>query len=153
MKVDITVDGYTLSTRKELLNIDLIHQYLSKKSYWSENIPMEVVKKSIEHSLCFGVYLGGEQIAFARLITDQATFAYLADVFVLESHRGKGVSKKLMQFIMDITAPMHLRRYLLGTLDAHTLYTQFGFTALAHPDRIMEISRPDIYKETSDNRH
>lgn len=146
-EIDQEIHPYLLSTRKHLLDINLIHGYLSKESYWSQNIPLEVVKKSIEHSICFGVYINNQQIAFARVTTDYATFGYLADVFVLETYRGKGISKMLMQFVMDVTRPYHFRRFILGTRDAHTLYEKFGFTGLKNPERNMEISKPDIYKE------
>src|ERR1035437_4203359 len=91
---------YNISTDKKKLQIEVIHHYLSAESYWAKNIPMGIVKKSIENSFCFGIYFKDEQIGFARVITDYAIFAYLADVFILEAHRGKGLSKKLMQFIM-----------------------------------------------------
>lgn len=135
-----------ISTDKSLLQLNIIHDFLSK-SYWAENIPIELVKKSIDHSICFGVYLEGAQIGFARVITDQTTFAYLADVFIVEEHRGKGYSKMLMQIIMSHPDLQNLRRWTLATRNAHSLYAQFGFTQLKMPDRIMEISRPKIYFE------
>lgn len=149
LEVDARAHEYLLSTRKELLDLDMIHHYLSRESYWAEQIPREVVQKSIEHSICFGIYLDRQQIAFARLITDLSTFGYLADVFVTEEHRNKGLSKLLMQFIMDVTEPMHLRRFMLMTRDAHTLYEKFGFTGLQNPQNAMEISKPDLYKGKS----
>ena len=135
---------YTFSADKEKLDIKIIHGYLSR-SYWSENIPVEIVKRSIENSLCFGVYHLDKQIGFARVISDFATFGYLADVFILEEHRGKGLSKKLMKYIMSHAQLQGLRRFCLATRDAHKLYEQFGFKALANPDRLMEIVHANIY--------
>jgi N-acetylglutamate synthase-like GNAT family acetyltransferase len=140
-----TIDHITYSTNKALLNIPLIHAYLSGESYWSKHIPRETVEKAIEHSICFGAYDENNQIGFARVVTDHATFGYLADVFVLGDYRGRGISKNLMELIMEVTDQLNLRRFMLATLDAHSLYTKYGFTALKNPDRIMEISKPDIY--------
>jgi GNAT superfamily N-acetyltransferase len=136
---------YTISTDKSRLNIDVIHGYLSKESYWAENIPKAIVEKSIENSLCFGIYRQSEMIGFARVITDTATFAYLADVFVLTEHRGKGLSKWLMEEIMAHPDLQGLRRFMLATSDAHGLYARFGFKALDKPERIMAINYPDLY--------
>lgn len=124
---EVKKDDFLISTDKTLLDIGVIHSYLSKESYWAMNIPREVVVKSVAHSLCFGVYHDGKQIGFARLITDQATFAYLADVFILEDHRGKGLSKWLMHSIHAHPELQGLRRWVLGTKDAHGLYEQFGW--------------------------
>lgn len=140
------LDGFLFSTAKERLDIPYIHHYLSTQSYWATDIPLEIVERSIAHSLCFGIYEHDKQIGFARVITDQATFAYLADVFVDENYRGIGLSKKLMEFILSVDEAKVFRRWLLGTRDAHTLYEQFGFKPLAQPDRFMEIHRKDIYK-------
>lgn len=130
---------YLLSTDKSKLQLDYIHTYLSTESYWSKNIPLEIVKKSIEGSICFGVYQNEKQLGFARVITDGATFAYLADVFIDKEHRGKGLSKELMKFIMDSEFTKVIRSFMLATLDAHGLYKQFGFTALPEPQRMMGI--------------
>lgn len=130
---------YDISMDKKKLQANYIHHYLSAKSYWAKNIPLETVKKSIEGSICFGVYKQSEQIGFARLVTDEATFAYLADVFIDEKHRGKGLSKKLMQHIMAFIEAKQLRRALLATKDAHTLYEQFGFSAIPDPTKLMGI--------------
>ncbi|MGZ3861737.1 MAG: GNAT family N-acetyltransferase [Bacteroidia bacterium] len=135
---------YTFSTDKRKLDIQVIHQFLST-SYWAQEIPFEIVKRSIENSFCFGVYFRDKQVGFARVVTDFATFGYLADVFVLEEHRGKGLSKKLMEFIMSQPELKGLRRFMLATRDAHKLYEQYGFKQLAKPERIMEIVVPDIY--------
>ena len=136
---------YTISTNKTKLNISLIYHYLSVESYWAKNIPLNTVKTSIKNSICFGVYVGSEQVGFARVITDKATFAYLADVFIVEPHRKKGLSKKLMKYILNYKKLKGLRRFMLATLDAHELYRKYGFSELRNPERIMEINIPDIY--------
>ena len=133
-----------ITTDKSLLQIDLIHSVLSQ-SYWSKNIPVEIINRSIENSLCYGVYIGGTQIGFCRVITDKATFAYLADVFIVDSHKGKGYSKLLMKEVMSHPDLQGLRKFLLGTADAHGLYEKFGFRELAQPERMMEITFKDIY--------
>ena len=129
---------YTISTDKSRLDIPLIQQFLSQESYWAQNVPLDVVQRSIDNSLCFGVYQGDQQVGFARVITDQATFAYLADVFVLPQHRGNGLSKQLMATISNWPALQGLRRWMLATRDAHALYEQFGFTALDKPEIFMQ---------------
>jgi GNAT superfamily N-acetyltransferase len=136
---------FCISTDHAKLNPPTIHGFL-KQSYWAENIPASIVEKAIKNSLCFGLYKGEEQIGFARVITDYATFAYLADVFIRDSYRGQGLSKWLMECIMQYPELQGLRRWLLATKDAHGLYTQYGFTSLKAPDIFMEIHRPDIYK-------
>jgi hypothetical protein len=138
---------YFISTDKKLIDFDVVHGYLSR-SYWSENIPMDIVKNAAKHSVTFGIYLmPNQQIGYARVVTDQATFGYLADVFVLEEFRGNGLSKFLMESIMSIPEFKNLRTWLLATKDAHELYKKFGFNSPKFPDRIMQISRPDIYNE------
>lgn len=139
------MNEYTISTDKSRLDIPLIHQFLSQHSYWAPNIPLELVERSIDNSLCFGVYLGDAQVGFARVISDQATFAYLADVFILPDHRGKGLSKWLVKTISDWPTLQGLRRFLLATRDAHTLYEQFGFTAIDQPDVYMHRKRIKPY--------
>ncbi|MGD8779847.1 MAG: GNAT family N-acetyltransferase [Ignavibacteria bacterium] len=138
------IKGYTISTDKKKLDPILIHSYL-KKSYWAENISFDIVKKSIKKSMCFGVYFHNDQAGFARLVTDNATFAYLADVFILESHRGKGLSKWLMQEIMNHEELQGLRGWMLATKDAHGLYEKFGFTELKTPERIMQYKPLEKY--------
>lgn len=135
----------TISTDKSLLDLQLIHNYLSKESYWAKNIPMEIVERSVKNSLCFGVFEDGLQIGFARVISDYATFAYLADVFILPEHRGKGYSKQLIDFIRNYPDLQGLRRWMLATLDAQGLYRKFGFTGLSKPERLMEITVADLY--------
>jgi GNAT superfamily N-acetyltransferase len=132
-------DNYLFSSNKEKLQVMYIHRYLSIESYWAKNIPIDIVKKSIEGSLCFAIYYNDTQVGFARVITDEATFAYLADVFIDKDHRGKGLSKQLMTFIMESDFTKVVRSFMLATLDAHGLYTQFGFKPLPEPQRLMGI--------------
>ena len=139
-------ENFIISTDKGKLNIPYIHQFLAIESYWAANIPLHIVETSIEHSFCFGVYDGEKQVGFARLITDQATFGYLADVFIDVGYRGRGLSKWLMQIISDLPFIPLLRNLMLGTKDAHKLYEQFGFTPLTSPERYMRVHRPDAYK-------
>lgn len=143
-----TKEVFTLSTDKNRLDTGYIHRFLST-SYWAENIPPEVVQRSIEGALCFGVYEGRRQIGFARVITDGATFAYLADVFIDENFRGRGLSKWLLECIMTYPSLQGLRRFMLATKDAHGLYRQFGFTSLTAAERWMQIHQPDIYKTSN----
>ncbi len=135
----------TISTDKARLDVTLIHRFLSQESYWAANIPLNIVQRSIENSLCFGVYDGEAQIGFARVITDQATFAYLADVFVLPDYRGQGIAKRLIAIIADWPTLQGLRRWVLATRDAHELYAQFGFTALDQPSLFMQRKREQPY--------
>jgi|SRR5579863_3462027 len=137
---------FLISTDASRLNLDVIHGFLTN-CYWAKGIPREVVARSIEHSLCFGVYDGdGAQVGFARVVSDFATVAYLGDVFVLESHRGLGLSKWMMECILQHPAVQNLRRWVLLTRDAHGLYSQFGFTPVKAPERYMELHRPDVYE-------
>ena len=138
---------YQISSDKQLMDVDAIHCYLSR-SYWAENVPHSVVSEAIENSLCFGVFHNELQVGFARLITDSATFAYLADVYILEGHRGQGLSKKLMETIVNYPQLQGLRRIVLATYDAHALYEKFGFKKLANPQTFMELWNPDVYKLT-----
>lgn len=142
---EVAWQGFIFSTDKTRLDLTVIHTFLAS-SYWAESIPLEVVKRSIANSLCFGIYKDNNQIGFARIITDFATFAYLADVFVLADYRGQGLSKELMRFITTHSALQGLRRWMLATKDAHKLYEQYGFRPLQTPSRIMEITNPAIYK-------
>ncbi|MCL2917256.1 GNAT family N-acetyltransferase [Shewanella litorisediminis] len=127
------------------MNMSVIHGFL-QHSYWAKGIPEATLRRALENSLCFGLFCADEQIGFARMITDKATFAYLADVFVLESHRGRGGSKVLMQAVMAHPELAGLRRMMLATSDAHGLYRQFGFTDLGNPGIMMEIHRPNVYQ-------
>jgi N-acetylglutamate synthase-like GNAT family acetyltransferase len=142
----LSLSDYEISTDEMRLNLDVIHGFLSN-SYWAKNIPRDLVERSIRNSLCFGIYRDGKQVGFARVISDFATFAYLADVFVLPEHRGKGVSKQLMETILEHRDLQGLRRFFLATLDAHGLYAQFGFEPLDHPERYMSIHRPNLYEQ------
>jgi GNAT superfamily N-acetyltransferase len=142
-----TKDHYTISTDKRKINLPYTHEFLSQ-SYWAQNIPPDVVQKSIEGSLCFAVFHQQKQVGFARVITDEATFAYLADVFIDETYRGKGLSKWLIEIIMSYPSLQGLRRFMLATRDAHGLYSQFGFSALNNVDRWMQIHNLDVYKNS-----
>ena len=133
------IGEFLYSTDKTKLDVGYIHHFLCQESYWAKNIPIEIVKQSIEGSLCFGVYHQNKQIGFARVITDYATFGYLADVFIDKDFRGKGLSKELMSFIMEQDSIKKLRRFMLATLDAHSLYEQFGFQKLEGDKRLMGI--------------
>jgi N-acetylglutamate synthase-like GNAT family acetyltransferase len=130
---------YTISTDKSMLDMELIHRFLSERSYWAQNISRELVERSIENSLCFGVYDGGRQVGFARAVTDYATFAYVADVFIVETHRARGISKQLMAAMRGHPSLQGLRRWHLVTTDAHGLYEQYGFRELEAPRKHMEI--------------
>ncbi len=139
---------FVISTDPSKLDIDVIHGFLCR-SYWAEGIPREIVIRSIEGSICFGVYDKTRQVGFARVITDRATFAYLADVFVLESHRSRGLSKWMMEVIMSYPDLQGLRRWHLVTRDARGLYKKSGFTPLKFPERHMEIVDSGIYRATA----
>ena len=124
--VEYVSDGWTISTDRARLNIDLIHGFLSRSSYWAYGRPLPTVQKSIDHSLCFGVYEGAQQVGFARVVTDYATFAWLCDVFIVESHRGLGLGKWLVQCVSDHPDLQELRLFMLATRDAHILYARYG---------------------------
>ena len=132
------MNTYDISTDKDRLDLDAIHAFLVR-SYWSPGVPRELVARAIANSMCFGVYLGDAQVGFARVVTDRTSFAYLADVFVLEAHRGQGLSKRLVAEILAHPDLQGLRRVLLATADAHGLYAQFGFDALVRPGSMMEL--------------
>ena len=135
-----------VTTDRSRLDLEMIHEFLAS-SYWAAGIPRDVFRRSIENSLCFGVFENDKQIGFARVITDYATYAYLADVFILESHRNRGLSKFLMECIIAHPQLQGLRRWTLATRDAHGLYAKFGFTPLRNPDRFMELHNPDVYSQ------
>jgi GNAT superfamily N-acetyltransferase len=145
--IEFESQGYSISTDNEKLSLILIHQFLSQESYWAKNIPVEVVQRSINNSLCFGLYYQGVQIGFARLVTDKATFAYLADVFIIDPFRGKGLSKWLIQTIHVHPDLQGLRRWMLGTRDAHSLYAQFGWKSIPEDmiSRFMQLHHPEAY--------
>jgi GNAT superfamily N-acetyltransferase len=135
---------FSISTNPARIDLDAVHAFLSS-SYWAENIPRKLVERSIANSLSFGLYKGREQVGFAHVISDFATYAYVADVYVLESYRGRGLSKWLMKCIVEYPALQGLRRWTLATRDAHGLYAKFGFTSLSAPDRWMERRNPSVY--------
>lgn len=135
---------YAISTRREKLNIKTIHNFISIESYWGIGRPIEVVRKSIENSFPFGIYYGEEMIGFARVVTDYATFAWIADVFILEEHRGKGLSKWLMEVILNHPELQGFRRWVLATKDAQGLYAKYGFIPLKRPERWLERADPNM---------
>ncbi|WP_286262853.1 GNAT family N-acetyltransferase [Thalassotalea atypica] len=140
--------NYSISTNPSDFDFETIYKYLSN-SYWAKDIPRTTLKKAIEHSLCFAVLADdNKQVGFARLITDKATFAYLADVFIIEKHRGKGLSKQLIKAIIEHPELQGLRRMVLATKDAHGLYQQFGFKAIAQPEIFMEVWDPEVYQNS-----
>lgn len=139
-------EALRISTDKSELDLALIHDFLATGSSWAQGIPFETVRKSIEHSLCFGGYLGQAQVAFARVISDFATFANLVDVFVLPAHRGRGYSKAMVESVMAHPELQGLRRFTLATFDAHDLYARYGFAPPRNPDTLMEIYKPGIYQ-------
>ena len=144
----MSVNGYEISTDRDRIDVELVFDFLSHESYWALGIPRDVVERSIDNSLCFGVYHGDALVGFARIVTDRATFALVADVFILKPHRGQGLSKWLMHDVMNHPALQGLRRLLLLTTDAHELYAQFGFTEIGDVRRFMEVVHPDIYQRT-----
>ena len=141
-------DDFTLSTDPARLDLDMIHGYLAA-SYWASGIPREVCERAIRNALPFAVYAGAQQVAFARVITDYATFAYVGDVFVLEPWRGRGLSRWMMECMVAHPELQGFRRWALLTRDAHGLYARLGFTPLARPDRWMERWDPDVYSRTA----
>jgi len=148
--MEIADKGFIFSDDKNKIDIAAVHHFLSTSSYWAMGIPIETVAKSVKNSLCFGIYKDQRQVGFARWVTDGATFAYLADVYVLEEFRGLGLSKSLMSLMMFHEELQGLRRYQLATRDAHTLYQQYGFKALEHPENSMAIVVKDAYLQKED---
>jgi GNAT superfamily N-acetyltransferase len=157
---EIDKEQFFISTDKNKLDVTFIHNYLSKETYWAKNIPIQIVQKSIDGSFCFGLFVAenvlevtqinatGRQVGFARVVTDYATFAYLADVFIIDNYRGKGLSKRLMETIINHPELQGLRRWMLATKDAHGLYAQFGFLPLDKPERIMGFKPFEEYPAT-----
>ena len=139
-------EALRISTEKSELDLALIHDFLATGSSWAQGISFDTVRKSIEHSLCFGGYLGQAQVAFARVISDFATFANLVDVFVLPAYRGRGYSKAMVESVIAHPQLQGLRRFTLATFDAHHLYARYGFAPPSKPDTLMEIYRPGIYQ-------
>ncbi len=138
-------DNFEIDDDRSRLDVDAIHDFLSNESYWAGNRSREQTETAIANSICFGVYDGERQIGFARVVSDKATFAYLGDVYILDEYRGQGLSKWLMQVIVDHSELQGLRRWVLATKDAHGLYEKYGFHAFVHPDRWMERPAPDAY--------
>ena len=136
-----------IATGAANVDLDVVHGFLSQHAYWCPGIPREVVARAVANSLCFSAWLDGAQVGFARVVTDRATFAYLADVFVLPERRGQGIAKRLMEAVMAHPDLQSLRRFALATSDAHALYAAYGFTPLARPERFMERYRPDAYRD------
>ncbi|WP_428240007.1 GNAT family N-acetyltransferase [Gynuella sp.] len=140
------ITDYRFSSDLQDMDIDAIHQFLSQ-SYWSKGLPLSVLQKAMENSMCFGVFASDQQqVGFARMITDKATFAYLADVYILEAHRGKGLSKWLVKNILEHPDLQGLRRILLATRDAHELYSRFGFEPVQDATPFMQIWHPKVYQ-------
>ncbi len=146
-ETNIYKDGFCISTDKSRLDIDAIHEFLSSKAYWCLNIPKDKVQTAIQNSFCFGVYQDKKQIGFARIITDFSTIAYVGDVYILEEYRGKGLSKWLMETVMNHPNLRDLRRWILLTGDAHGLYRQFGWTNIADPTKWMELHNKNVYSK------
>lgn len=137
---EIQRDGFTISTDPAQLDLDTICSFLSR-SYWAKERTRETTQRAVEHSLCFGVYDGEQQIGFARAVTDYATFAWLADVFIAEEYRGRGLGKWLVEVVLSHPDVQSVPRWFLATRDAHELYRRFGFAALMAPERRMELNR------------
>jgi GNAT superfamily N-acetyltransferase len=137
--------NFQISTDRTRLDVPMIYRYLSEQSTWAVGISREIVERSIDNSLCFGGYVDGRQVAFARVVTDFATYANMVDVFVLPEYRGRGYAKRLVQAIIDHPSLQGLRRFTLATSDAHDLYARFGFAPLAKPETLMERYCPNIY--------
>lgn len=139
-------DGeYEIDDARERIDLDVVHGYLTR-SYWAAGIPKELVARSLARSLVFGVYRDAVQVGFARVVTDAATFAWLCDVFVLESERGRGLSKRLMECVVGHPELQGLRRFILATRDAHGLYRRFGFEPLGDPTRYLEVLQRELYR-------
>jgi len=144
--IEITFDDFTITTDKSKMDIVAIHDFLSKYSGWSDNIPFERVKTSVDNSLNFGLFHNDKQIGFARVISDFSTIAYLGDIYVLDTYRGQGLSKKLMDAVIEDPNLQGLRRWILLTSTADWLYEKYGFTKLPKPELYMELFDPNVYK-------
>ena len=144
--LEATYNDFLITTDRSKVDLELVHRFLSTESYWSKNIPLETVKGCVENSLCFSVFRNDNQVAFARIISDFHSFAYLADVFVVKEFRGLEISKWMMDFIMRHPNLQGLRRFCLGTHDAHSLYEKFGFQLIAKPEFFMEIKKENLYE-------
>ena len=150
--MEIAHGTYLISDDPSRLNVDAVHAYLTT-SYWATGIPRETVARSLENSFCLGIYAAdGSQVGLVRVITDYATFAYLCDVYVVDSHQKHGLGKAAIKATMEHPRLQNLRRFNLVTRDAHGLYSRHSFGALAHPERYMEKLDPDVYRRTGENR-
>ncbi len=138
-------DGFVISTERSRLQVDVIQKFLNEESYWARDRTLAQTLAAIDNSICFGLYYGPGQVGFARIVSDQSTFAYVGDVFILNEYRGRGLSKWLMEVIIAHPDLQGLRRWVLATRDAHKLYEQFGFHELVHPERWMERPAPNAY--------
>jgi GNAT superfamily N-acetyltransferase len=143
---EITAGDVVVSDDQTRLDLTVIHAFLSGRSYWAKGVPIEIVERSIRNSLCFGMFKAGRQIGFARVVTDRATFAWLADVFIVEEARSGGLGKILVAAVMGHPELQSLRRFVLGTRDAHKLYEKYGFASLEFPERFMEFCPATSYK-------
>jgi GNAT superfamily N-acetyltransferase len=143
--ININYQGYVFTTDKSLLQPEAVHKWLSEESYWAPNTTFDLVKTAFDNSYCIGVLKDGKQIGYGRFITDYATFCYLADVYILKEHRGQGLSKKMMDILLNLDWVLRMRRIMLATRDAHSLYEQFGFTRLTNPERYMAKTQNDSY--------
>jgi GNAT superfamily N-acetyltransferase len=141
--------GIVIADGIEKMDFEFIHGFLSR-SYWSEGISVSRMKRAMDHSINVGAFIDGKQVAYSRVITDRATFAYLCDVFVIESVRGKGISKMMMRYLLELPALQGIKRFTLCTMDAHGLYRQFGWKELTAPEMYMEINRSGIYKQLNE---
>jgi len=135
---------YEITSDKSRMSVEAAHAFLTQ-SYWSSGVPLSIVQKAFDNSLCFAALRGGEQVGFARVVTDKATFAYLADVYVLQAHRGQGLARQIVEAVQRHPELQGLRRFMLATRDAHDLYARFGFTALSVPSSFMELHNANVY--------
>ena len=149
MSAEVLRDGYRITTDPEAVDLDAVHAFLAR-SYWGQGMPRETLERAIAGSIPFSLLHGEEQVGFARVVTDRATFAYLADVYVLEAHRGRGLGRFLVETVLAHPDLQGLRRFVLVTRDAHALYAGYGFTPLRRPEGYMEIHRPDVYRGGGD---
>ena len=145
LQQDFTENGFDFSTNKSKIPIDEVHHFLATQSYWAQNIPMTTLLVAIEHSICIVILYEGKLAGFGRMITDRATFAYLADIFVIEQYRGQSLSKKMMHYFLQLITDFGLRRSILTTQDAHSLYAQFDFIPFPWPERLMMYKNGKYY--------
>ena len=146
-------EEYLITTDKLKIDMSSVHAFISNESYWAKNIPLDVLSNSIKNSLTFSMLHNSNQIGFARVITDFSTFAYLADVYIIQEYRKRGLSKWLLKTIVEFPELQGLRRWMLMTLDAQELYKKYGFKNLKYPERAMEIANPDVYTNTINQSH